>query len=201
MSRRNPDAAHLRPGGAAQVAPERHRTVRFGAGPEWSVPQLLTTGVGTAGVALYLGSLYAAAGGFDGIWWLLLLLPGLTMSRAGSGVALAYWGLMLFGWVDLLPAGAYTWWSLPAAAGLLVSHAAVALSASTPPAGTFARASLVHWARAAAVAIAAAGAVALCAGALAGHGFTGSAVAWVVGLTGVAAGVWMLRSNPPADRD
>jgi len=98
----------------------------FGAGPEWSFAQLGATAVATAGVLVFLGALHRAVGGFDGVWWLLALVPVVSMPWAGSIAPLALWGVLLVGWFVLTPAGAYSWWSLVAAAGVVVGHAAPA---------------------------------------------------------------------------
>lgn len=177
------------------------RTVRFGVGPEWSPHQLALAAVSTLGAALFLLSLHLAAGGFEGIFWLLLVVPATTMSFAGSGGPLAFWSVLLFGWFHLSPAGSFTWWSVPAAAGLLASHAANAMSAAAPPAATFAVGSVTRWARCVGVAFAAAVVVAGGAAALSGRGLGASPAAYGLGLAGVALGVWLLRRNPPRPRD
>ncbi len=81
------------------------RAVHFGAGPEWSLSQLGATAAAMGGVAVYLASLSLAVGGFDAVWWALVLLPLLTMAWAGSAAPLVYWALLLYGWFTLTPAG------------------------------------------------------------------------------------------------
>jgi hypothetical protein len=176
------------------------RTVRFGAGPEWSLSQLGATGAAMGGVAVYLASLSLAVGGFDSLWWALVLLPLVTMAWAGSAAPAAYWTLLLYGWFTLTPAGSFSWWSLPAAAGCVVGHAATALSASSPPAGSFTAATTRRWVRHTALAFAAAVPVAILAGLLAGRSPGLVPAAYVIGLGGVAAGLWFVRTSPPVER-
>ena len=176
------------------------RTVRFGAGPEWSLSQLGATGAAMGGVAVYLASLSLAVGGFDTLWWALVLLPLVIMAWAGSAAPLAYWTLLLYGWFTLTPAGSFSWWSLPAAAGCVVGHAAAALSASSPPAGSFTAHTARRWVRHTALAFGAAVPVAVLAGLLAGRSLGLVPAAYVVGLGGVAGGLWLVRTSPPAER-
>ncbi len=176
------------------------RTVRFGAGPEWSLSQLGATGAAMGGVAVYLASLSFAVGGFDALWWALVLLPLVTMAWAGSAAPVVYWTLLLYGWFTLTSAGSFSWWSLPAAAGCVVGHAAAALSASSPPAGSFTAATTRRWVRHTALAFAAAVPVAILAGLLAGRSPGLVPAAYVIGLGGVAAGLWFVRTSPPVER-
>ena len=178
----------------------RRRTVRFGAGPEWSLSQLGATGAAMGGVAVYLASLSLAVGGFDSLWWALVLLPLVTMAWAGSAAPAVYWTLLLYGWFTLTPAGTFSWWSLPAAAGCVVGHAATALSASSPPAGSFTATTTRRWVRHTALAFAAAVPVAIFAGLLAGRSPGLVPAAYVIGLGGVAAGLWFVRTSPPVER-
>lgn len=177
------------------------RTLLFGAGPEWSLSQLGATAAAMGGVAVYLASLSVSAGGFDAIWWALVLLPLLTMGWAGSAAPLAYWALLLYGWFTLTPAGSFSWWSLPAAAGCIVGHAATALSASSPPAGSLTARTARRWVRHTAAACAAAVPVAVLAGLLAGRSSGPVQAAYVIGLGGVAAGLWVVRTSPPPGRE
>lgn len=186
---------------AVTLVPPVRRTVHFGAGPEWSLSQLGATGAAVGGVVVYLASLSLAAGGFDSLWWALAALPLLTMAWAGSAAPLLYWALLLYGWFTLTPAGSFSWWSLPAAAGLAVGHAATALSASSPPAGSFTARTARRWLRHTAIASAAAVPVALLAGLLAGRSLGLVQAAYVVGLGGLAVGLWLVRTNPPAPRE
>ena len=183
------------------ASPPVRRTVHFGAGPEWSLSQLGATGAAVGGVLVYLASLSLAVGGFDSLWWALAALPLVTMAWAGSAAPLLYWSLLLYGWFTLTSAGSFTWWSLPAAAGLAVGHAATALSASSPPAGSFTSRTARRWARHTGVAVLAAVPVAALAGLLAGHELGVVQAAYVVGLGGVALGLWVVRTNPPAPRE
>jgi len=177
------------------------RTVQFGAGPEWSLSQLGATAAAMGGIAVYLASLSLAVGGYDSLWWGLVLLPLVTMAWAGSAAPLLYWTLLLYGWFTLSPAGSFSWWSLPAAAGCVVGHAATALSASSPPAGSFTGRTTRRWVRHTALAFAAAVPVAVLAGLLAERSLGLVPAAYVVGLGGVAAGLWLVRTSPPVERE
>jgi hypothetical protein len=175
----------------------RRRTLRFGAGPEWSFAQLGATAVATAGVLVYLGALHRAVGGFDGVWWLLALVPVVTMPWSGSAASLGLWGVLLIGWFVLTPEGTYSWWALTAAAGVVAGHAATALSAASPSAGSFSRATVQRWIRHALVALCAAGAVMVAVAALSSRELGVGAVGLVIGLTGLAVGLWWVRTAPP----
>jgi hypothetical protein len=175
------------------------RTLYLGAGSEWSLSQLAAAAAAMGGVAVYLASLSLSAGGFDAFWWALVLLPLLTMAWAGSAAPLAYWALMLFGWFTLTPAGTFSWWSLPAAAGCIVAHAATALSASSPPAGSVTARTARRWTRHTAAAFAAAVPVAVLAGLLDGRSVGLVPTAYVIGLGGVAVGLWFVRTSPPVN--
>ena len=192
-----PPAPPVLPAPPVQPVPLIRRTVRFGAGPEWSLSQLGATGAAMGGVATYLASLHLAVGGFDAPWWLLALLPLVTMAWAGSAAPLLSWTLLLYGWFTLTPSGSFSWWSLSAAAGAVVGHAATALSASSPPAGSFTARTARRWVRHTALAFAAAVPVAVLAGLLAGHPLGIVPAAYVIGLGGVAVGLWALRTSPP----
>jgi len=170
-------------------------------GPEWSTSQLGLAVAHVLGALVYLVCLSRASGGFAGLYWVLAAVPLFTLSWSGSALPLAYWGLLLFGWFTLTPEGSFSWWSLPAAAGVAVGHAAAALGASVPPATQLAGRELLRWARMTGLAAAAALPVGALAGLLVDHrAFAGSA-ALVIGLAGLAAGVLLLRTEPPAERD
>lgn len=183
------------------ATPRRRRTLRFGAGPEWSFAQLGATAVATGGVLVYLGALHLAVGGFDGVWWLLALAPVVMMPWSGSAGPLVLWAVLLIGWFVLTPEGTYSWWSLIAAAGAAASHAAHALSAASPPAGSFTRATVRRWVRHGLVAVGAAVAVLVAVATLSSRDLTVGAVGLVIGLVGVAAGLLWLRTSPPASVD
>ena len=174
------------------------RTVSFGRGRQWSLPQLGLAMLGMASAAVFLQSLWQASAGFDPVWWSLVLVPLVTVSYTGSGVPLAYWGLMLVGWFVLTPSGSFSPWSVPAALALLVGHSAAALSATTPPTGDFSTRTLRRWLRWVLVAALAAPAVALLANTLRGGGLEAGPAAYVIGLGGLSIGIFLLRSEPPA---
>ena len=177
------------------------RTISFGRGIPWSLPQLGLAVTGVVAAAVYLQSLWLASGGFDPIWWVLVVVPLAALAYAGSGVPLAFWGLMLVGWFVLTPSGSFSPWSVPGAVALLIGHAAAALSATTPPAGGFSTRTTRAWLRAVLLAALAAPAVALLTGALRGGGLDVGPAAYVIGLGGLAIGVFVLRSEPPLQSD
>lgn len=181
--------------------PRHTRWTLLLGGPEWSTSQLGLAVAHVLGALVYLVCLHRASGGFEGIFWALAAVPLLTLSWTGSALPLAYWGLMLFGWFTLTPEGSFSWWSLPAAAGVAVGHAAAALGASVPPATQLARRELLRWARLTGLAAAAALPVGVLAGTLAGHGDVAGPAALVIGVLGLAAAVLLLRTEPPAERD
>jgi len=185
------------PSGGAGPSSRTWRTVSFGRGRQWSLPQLGLAVLGVASAAIFLQSLWQASGGFDPIWWSLVLVPLVTIAYAGSGVPLAYWGLMLVGWFVLTPSGSFSAWSVPAALALLVGHAAAALSATTPPAGEFSTRTLRRWLRWVVVAALAAPAVAFLADTLEGGGLEAGPAAYVIGLGGLSIGIFLLRSEQP----
>ncbi|HEU5144955.1 MAG TPA: hypothetical protein VFT81_07240 [Dermatophilaceae bacterium] len=175
------------------------RLVRFGSGRAWSVHQLLLAATSSAGALAFLLALDRAAGGFDPLFWLLLPVPALLLAVNASGWPTAYWAFMVFGWFYLTPSGSFSGWSPLAAAGLLLGHGSAALSASAPPMASLPGRVLRRWARQATVAMGAASAVALAASLLRGRVDGIGIVAQLVGLLGLAVGVWFLRSHPPEE--
>lgn len=175
------------------------RLVRFGSGRAWSVHQLLLAAVSSAGALAFLLALDRAAGGFDPLFWLLVPVPALLLAVNASGWPFAYWAFMVFGWFYLTPSGSLSGWSLLGAAGLLLGHASAALSASAPPTASLPARMLRRWAMYGAVAMGAAGAVALGAGLLTGRVGALGIAAQLVGLLGLALGVWFLRTQPPEE--
>lgn len=192
-----------RPRGGAEegAAPTTWRTVRFGKGRPWSLPQLGLALAGVASAVVFLLSLQAASGGFDPLWWALAIVPLVTLGFAGSAAPLAFWGLMLTGWFLLTPSGSFSAWSVSAAIALVVGHAAAALSATTPPAGGFPVRVVRTWVGRVVLAALTAPAVAVLAGALRSGGLEASPAAYVIGLGGLAVGVFLLRTEPPAQPD
>jgi hypothetical protein len=182
---------------AAGTRPRTQRFVRFGAGSDWSLHHVLLAGIATLGVALYLVALAGATGGMDAGWWLLLAVPLLTWSLSNSAAALILWALLLVVWINLTPAGDFSWWSLLAAAGVTLSHAATALGDSAPPWALVGRGTARRWLQWVTVALCAAAVVAVLAALLLGRAGGLSSAAYVIGLVGLAAGVWALRTNPP----
>lgn len=173
------------------------RFLRFGAGADWSLHQVLLAAVAALGVALYLLALSGASGGMDAGWWLLVAVPLLTWSLSNSAAALVLWGVLIVVWVNLTPAGGFSWWSLLAAAGVALSHAATALADSAPAWALVGRGTARRWLRWVTVALTASAAVAGLAALLLGRAGELSSAAYVIGLVGLAAGVWALRTYPP----
>jgi hypothetical protein len=173
------------------------RTVSFTRGKHWSLPQLGLSLLGVASAAVFLYALSQSSGGFVPTWWVLVVAPLVAMTYTGSGAPLAYWGLMLVGWFVLTPSGSFSPWSIPAALALLVGHSTAALSATTPPAGGFSTRTVRTWLRRVLLAALAAPAVAVLAGTLRGAGLEASPAAYVIGLGGLAIGIFLLRSEPP----
>jgi hypothetical protein len=196
-------AGPLEPTESGVAAWGRRHTLRFGPGPEWSFAQLGAAAVASAGVLVHVGSLDLAVGALPGIWWFLALVPLLTARWSGSAAPLSLWTLLLLLWFWQTPEGTFSWWALPAAAGLLAGHAAPALSAGSPAAGSFGAATLRLWARRCLVALAAAGATAVAVAALTGRVTAEGpgAAGLVLGLAGVSGGLFWLRTSPPAERE
>lgn len=191
-------AARL-PSADPRRASTRHveRFVRFGGGTEWSPHHLLLAGVATLGVAVYLVAL-GQASSLDPLWWVLVLVPMVTWPLADSAAALILWTVLLLAWVNAMPEGTFSWWSLLAALGAALSHAATALSDSGPSTWQVPAAVARQWLRWLGTGLAAAAAVAVLAALLAGRAHGLSPAAYVIGLAGLAAAVWALRTNPPA---
>jgi hypothetical protein len=150
-----------------------------------------------AGVLLYLIALRLAAGSLDPVWWVLVIVPLLTWSLTGSAAPLVLWAVLLIVWVNAAPAGRLSWWAVLAAAGVALSHGATALSDSGPPARTIPEPLVRHWLRWAALSMSAAALVAVLATLLAGRAGSLGPAAYVIGLVGLALGIWALRTNPP----
>ncbi len=110
------------------------RLVRLGWSEEYSPPQLLLAALVAAAPAAFVACLVLAGGGLSW-WWLVLAPTGLALlSRLESVVVLVLWlGLGIL-WLGLVP-GPFSWWCVPAALVLLVSHAALALLSGRPTAG------------------------------------------------------------------
>ena len=176
-------------------------TLHFGSGPEWSGTQLALAAVHVVAVVAFLFAMDHATGGFDSVIWMVALVPLLTMSWSGSAAPLMLWGLLITTWFYLSPSGGFSWWSLLGAAGVAVGHASMALSSTLPPGGQFPRETIGRWARHTAIALAAAVPVAGLVGLVHGHDLGIGPVALVVGLLGLAVGVWLTRSNPPVQRE
>lgn len=189
------------PGRPEVAPPGRTRTIRFGTGPDWSMHQLGLAAAHTIGVAVFLAALHQASGGFALPYWLVLLLPPTTMVLAGSSLTLGLMLTLLYGWFLLTPAGSFTWWSVPAAAGLLLSHISVSWSASAPPATRWSGAPLRRRAHLALIAFGAAPVVAVGAAALAGRRLGPNPTVYAIALAGVALGVLLTRANPPSPPD
>ncbi len=179
----------------------RHRLIRFGTGAAWSSHQIALAAAGSAGAFVYLVALDQASGGFDPVFWALGFVPAFLLRLNASGAPLAYWALMLFGWFHLTPSGSFSWWAVPAAAGVLLGHVAAALSASAPP-GVSLPGRVVHqWSLRALWALLAAVGTGLVAGLFRGQVDGLGAVAQALGLGGLALGIALLRSTRPAPPD
>jgi len=181
-----------------EVDVQTWRTVSFGRGGQWSVPQLGLALLGCVSAAVFLHSLTQASDGFDSLLWALVVVPLVTAAYAGSAAPLAFWGLMLASWFLVTPGGSFSLWSIPAGLALLVGHASAALAATTPPTGGFSARVLRRWLRPVALAALAAPLLGILANAFSGDGLEASSAAYVIGLGGLALGVLLLRTEPPA---
>lgn len=175
----------------------KRRLLRFGTGTAWSPHQLALAAAASVGALVYLVALDRASGGFEPIFWLLVPIPAFLLRLNDSGAPLAFWAFMLFGWFHLTPEGSYSWWSVVAAAGVTLGHAAAALSAAAPPAARFPASTARRWLRGSLMAFSAAVAVGLAAGLLRGNVDGLGAAAQLLALLGLTGGIWLLRSNPP----
>lgn len=175
----------------------RRRWVRFGTGESWSAHQLALAATTSVGAVIYLVSLDRAAGGFDPVFWALGLVPIVLLRLNGSGAPLAYWALMLFGWFHLTSAGSFSWWAVPAAAGVLLGHAGAALSATAPPVADFPARIVRRWLLHGLWAFVAAVVVGLVAGLLRGQVDGLAGVAQALALAALAVAIGLLRSRQP----
>ena len=190
-----PSAGH--PSGAVESASRTWRTISFGRGPQWSLPQLGLAVLGVASAGVFLESPVAGLG---------RLRPHLVVPRPRPSrdhhVHRVRRTARLLGpdagrLVRAHAVRELSAWSVPAALALLVGHAAAALSATTPPAGEFSTRTLRRWLRWVLIAALAAPAVALLADTLQGGGLEASPAAYVIGLGGLSIGIFLLRSEPP----
>lgn len=112
------------------------RLVRLGWSEEYSGAQAVVAAVVAVAPAAYLVCLLLAAPGLS--WWFVVLAPvGLTLvSRTGSPLTLVVWAALGYLWVLLVP-GPFTWWCVPAALMVLLSHTASTLLAGRPTIGGF----------------------------------------------------------------
>lgn len=181
----------------ARPARRRRWLLRFPTGQTWSGDHLVLGALSSLGALVYLVSLHRASGGFDTLFWLLVPVPVLSIRMNDSAFPLAYWGVMVFGWFHLTPAGAFSAWSVLGAAGLVLGHTCTTISAGAPPSAVLPPGTARHWLGRSVPAWGAAVAVAAGAGLLTGRVDDLGPVAQLVGLTGLVLGVWFLRSNPP----
>lgn len=172
------------------------RTIRLGSGPEWSIEQFALAALSSAGVVIFVTCLHQAATGPIGFWWVEALLPLVLIGYAGSALPLALWAVLIWSWFVNVPTDSFTLWSVPAAAGIALAHAATALLATCPPGATFPRATIAAWSRAVLVAIGTAGVVAGLATAARSASLGAGSAAYVVGLLGVGLGLLWLRGAP-----
>jgi hypothetical protein len=183
--------------GVARPARPRRWLLSFSSGQTWSADQLALGALSSLGALVHLVALHRASGGFDPVFWLLVPLPLLLIRMNDSAVPLAYWGLMVFGWFHLTPAGSFSPWSVLGAAGLVLGHTCTTISAGAPPSAVLPSGTARHWLGRSIPAWGAAVVVAAGAGLLTGRVDDLGPLAQLVGLTGVVVGVWFLRSNPP----
>lgn len=181
-------------------APMRRPRLSFGGPRAWSASQLVLALLGSAGVATLLASL-AQAAALSPFWWLLALVPLVGLAYSGTVLPLALGVAIVYVWTVHVPVASHTWWSVPAAAGLLVWHAATSLAAALPSSATIPRALAGRWAvRSGTVALAPVLAAAGVASAPV-LGETPAVLAALVALLGVVALIWFTRSEPPAERE
>lgn len=115
----------------------RLRLVRLGWSEEYGPEQVALAAVVSAAPAAFFAVTVLARSGLS--WWWLVLAPvGLVLvPHAESPWPLVLWAMLLVLWVLDVPAP-FTWWSVPAAVVLALSHTALTLLAGRPPAGRLA---------------------------------------------------------------
>ena len=122
---------------AAPAPSSRVRLVRLGLSEEYGSAQIgLAAVVALAPVAFLVAMIL---GGSQFSWWLLVFTPlaALGAARPESSGHLVLWVLLVGLWVIAVP-GPFTWWSVPAALTIAVSHTALVLLAGRPASGDLA---------------------------------------------------------------
>jgi hypothetical protein len=120
------------------AAPTRRiRLVRLGLSEEYGVAQIGLAAVVALAPLAFLVAMILAGSEFS--WWLLVFTPlaALGAARPESAGHLVLWLLLLVVWVIAVP-GPFTWWSVPAALAIAVSHTALVLLAGRPASGDLA---------------------------------------------------------------
>lgn len=118
-------------------SPARLRLVRLGWSEEYGPEQVALAAVVSAAPSVFF-AIVRLAGSPVSWWWLVLAPAGLLIvPRAESPWPLAVWALLLLVWVAQVPAP-FTWWSVPAALVVALSHTALTLLAGRPQAGRLA---------------------------------------------------------------
>ena len=122
---------------SVEAAARRVRLVRLGLSEEYGSVQLLLCAVVVLGPVVFLAAMILAGSGFT--WWFLVLTPlmALGAARPESPGHLVLWLLLLVVWVTAVP-GPFTWWSVPAALSIAVSHTALILLGGRPASGELA---------------------------------------------------------------
>lgn len=179
----------------------RSWAINIRGGRTWSRDHVVLCLITVAAGFGFLACLMMAFGPLATLWWFSPLVFLLLWRFAGSALSLLFWALMFAFWYLRAPDGGLSWWSLPAAACAIVSHAATSLAASIPPEGDLGKGVAARWTAHLAVAIGLASVVAVAAWILRGGTGAISSVAVVVALVLLGTGVFLLRTNQPDTRD
>src|SRR3954447_12849335 len=121
----------------APAPARRVRLVRVGLSEEYATTQLLLAVTVALAPVAFLVAMILAGSGFT--WWFLVITPlaALGAARPESTGHLFLWALLLVVWVIDVP-GPFTWWCLPAALVVAVSHTAQVLLGGRPTSGDLA---------------------------------------------------------------
>jgi hypothetical protein len=123
--------------GAAPSVGRRVRLVRLGLSEEYGSAQLILSAVVVFAPVAFVAMMILAGSGFS--WWLLILTPlaAVGAARPESPGHIVLWVLLLVLWVAAVP-GTFTWWAVPAAMAIAVSHIALVLLGGRPSSGDLA---------------------------------------------------------------